>query len=65
MRPAPARLIRVFHERGTRPDGKEWHWTVADEAQIASGWESDGRTAAEKAIAAWEAHEARKRPNVE
>jgi hypothetical protein len=38
---------------------------VADELQIASGWEDNGRLAAEKAIAAWDAGMARKRRKVE
>jgi hypothetical protein len=61
----PRAFMRVFHQRGTQRDGNEWHWNVADETQIASGWESDGRTAATKAIEAWEAHLVRRRRNIE
>jgi hypothetical protein len=50
----PGAYIRVYHLTGTRPDGKTWAWTVAAERQIASGWEEDGRTAAEMAIKAWD-----------
>jgi hypothetical protein len=61
----PRAFVRVYRAIGTRPDGKEWFWTVADAAQIASDWETDGRTAAEKAIAAWDAYLVRRRRNVE
>lgn len=57
--------IRIYRLVGTRPDGKDWHWVVADETDIGNGWEADGRTAAENAIAAWNAYVARRRRNVE